>query len=261
MNKKLLDYADEKGCLVQKYSNGQYNAIDSSFLTTNYLYQSYICDPGSDAGLKKAHTFLSSENELTRYWKNEGFNVESRRWIDPDTCSRDNSMGVLCCLVEMNHYGNVRLIASDILGRYSFFQNIITVKGKDKRFSDFCIAEWAVIFRGVMPKKISWLLYPLYYLFDLLTLVSVLVYVLHNLYDNNYNSPLFHLISQVECINRNRSTIFGKVARFMLYNFTPMNKDYDDFEPVVSQLKEYSRSEYDPPIYEVTARLLKKYRN
>lgn len=256
----MRDFADEKGCLVQKHSSSKYNAIDSNFLTTNFLYQEYICDPGNIFSLKKVYCFINKESQFTRYWKDEGFDTESSNWTEQRTVSRDNSMGAFCCLVELEDTVMVRYMAMKIIKRKSFFQNVWSVKGIEKT-PDYCIAEWSVILRGIFDKKNSWKLYVLYYLFDFLFLLSTVIYIVKNYTDNNYNSPLFHMVSQVECINRRCSTFWGKISKWLMYNFIPGNKIYTHSEPVVSQVLEYSRAHYDPPVYEVTEKILRKYRN
>ena len=255
MRKKLIDFTDEKGCLVQKHLNGVYNAIDSNYLTTNYLYQDYVAGNANILSLGKCFEFLDDKNNIIRYWENKDMDSESRLWSDSRTVSRDNSMGIICCLVELQEKEIIRKLAKDILKRKSFFQNVLTVKGVEN-IPDYCIAEWAVILRGLGTK----MLYPLYYGFDFLFMLSTVIYIIKNKTDNNYNSPLFHMVSQVECINRNSSTFFGKISKWLMYNHIPGNKIYTDKEPVISQLMEYSRMHYDPPIYNATIDLLKRYR-
>lgn len=258
MRKSLIEYADDRGDLVQRKSPILYNAIDSNFLTTNFFYQSFIVNEANNYDqLKRVYHYIR-EGQFIRYWKDEGFDVESCNWTEPRTCSRDNSMGAFCCLVELKDTKMIRHMAWRILKRGSFFGNDWTVKGKQKMVGDHCLAEWAVISRGLL--KSNWILYPLYYLLDILFLFNVIIYIVHNFFDLTYNSPLFHMMSQVECINKNRSTLFGKLSKWLLYNFLPNNKEYKHEESVVTQIMEYSRSSYDPPIYTATIDLMKRYR-
>lgn len=260
MNKDVRDYSDKSGNLIQKYANGRYNAVDSSFLTTNYFYQSYIANNDSYTALTRAYNFIEN-NKFIRYKHNESFNLESRMWNDPRTCSRDNSMGVICCLVEMNHTKHLRLFAKDIIKRGMLFQNTLDTKGSEKNYpADYCIAEWAVLYRGVVGEKYRALHYPILLMLDILFLLSVIIHLITNWFEKDYNSPLFHLVSQVECVNRNTSTFGGKLARVLLYNCTPHCPGYEHEEAVVSQLMEYSRMDYDPPIYDITAKVIRKYR-
>jgi hypothetical protein len=257
IRKNLLDYVDSQGCIIQKSKN-KFNAIDSNFLTTNYLYQEYLAEGGSKSGLNLVYNFIGY-GKLIRYWRDSvHYDSEGSFWTNPKTVSRDNSMGALCCLVELNDTKFMRNFAWDLLKRFSFFQNTHTVKGVKKTLPDYCIAEWAIVLRGITKSK---LMYPLLMFFDLLMFINVLFYVVKNWHDNDYNSPLFHLVSQVECINRHNPTPFGMLSRWTLYHLVPVNEKYDHSEPIITQLMEYSRMDYDPPIYKATEKILKRYRD
>lgn len=232
--------------LVQQ-KNTSYNAIDSCFLTCNYLYQSYIAGIDQKSALKLCYSFLDKDGNIIRYPKSEDFNTESKLWPDHRTVSRDNAMGILSVLAELKDKKAVRYIAKGIIKRWSFFQNIHNVKG-EKNTPDYCIAEWAIILRGAFP---TWFMYPIFAMLDCLMVLNSIVYVLHCRYDKKYNSPLFHMISQVFCITRNYPTMFGRIAKWILFTFTPHSPGFSHKNALVSQIMEYSRMYYDPPIYDV----------
>ena len=237
------------GLIVQDKGD-KYNAIDSCFLTCNYYYQSYVAGVDQKGVLNKCYEFLIN-GKVVRYPHNESFDVESRIWNDHRTVSRDNAMGLLCVLTELKDKKAARIIAKDILSRKSFFQNIRNVKG-EKNTPDYCIAEWAIVLRGAFPSK--WM-YPVFAVLDCLMVLNSVVYVLHCRYDKKYNSPLFHMISQVLCITRNFPTLPGRIAKWILFSWTPHSPGFSHENALVSQIMEYSRMDYDPPVYKIVEKL------
>lgn len=257
-DKKILDYSVNGGYLVQKYSSGRFNAVDSAYLTTNYIYQNYIGGKDHINGLNLAYAFIDENFMFRRFPISHDQDSESRNWSNTNNCSRDNSMGTICCLTELGDHIAMKKVAKNIFKNKSFFQNTHTVKGIKKEVPpDFCIAEWSVIYRGMLKEENRKWHYPVLLVLDLLMLINILIYIIKNWFDKTYNSPLFHMISTILCITRNSGTFVGAISKWMLFNLLPQCPGYEDDSPVISQLMEYSRMNYDPPICESTRGVLK----
>lgn len=248
--KNIKDYKDDRQRIIQ--SDG--NCIDSAFLTCNYYYQSKL-----EYGNYMALEFVNHDMKFIRYPISNMSSDEAKYWSDPRTVSRDNSIGTYICLAEIGFYDYCRTFAFSCLMRCNFYQNTHTVKMEKKLVPDFVgISGWSILLRGLMKR--SWLLYPLIMFCDVFLLLSFIFFILKNKYiDPDYNSPLFHMVSTAKFCAEKTPTIFSIAARYILYKFCPVHEQFEGFSGVSSQLREYSRYHFDPPIYEVSDRLEMKY--
>ena len=265
--KHISEFTDGQHLIIQPKGTF-FNAIDSNFLTTNTIAQEVmtrgevnIFDKGKYRGVLSE--FWDEECYLVRYPKSFSNDVESRNWSNHKTVSRDNSIGALiaCNLLEMQNY--CKLFALDTLWRCSFFQNTHTVKMEKKFLPDFCgFGSWAIILRAAGFKGL--LSYPIYLFLDIFLLISTLFFVVKNKYfDNDYNSPLYHMVTAAYFCYLKSPTIFSKANKWVLVNWCPENKAFHEegMHPIESQLREYSRKDYDPPIYNTTRRLMRRFKD
>jgi hypothetical protein len=269
MTKKMTDFLDNKGFVIQKCSYKQ-NMIDSNFLTTNLIYQKLVL--GDDKwfngngldymGHQARGAFSHEKGTMRRYWKNFdsliGANpVETKLYTNPNHVSRDNSMGYIMMLGKLGLHSDARAILFNMIKRGSFFQNTHTVKGEKKVVPDLCGPEqYAVILRSCFSKNILLLLFPLLLLLDCFFLLNVIVHVAKSFYDPTHTSTCHHELS---AILQNRDTYRTPASyiaeKLYLYVRKPV-PEFPDKEPVVSAVKYYSRVDYDAPIYETTARVV-----
>lgn len=268
-NKDMLKYLDEKGFIIQK-SRRKINAIDSNFLTSGVLYQKLVLGdtewidgrPLEVVGNLVKDNYLTEEGHIKRYWKNyeklTGSNpLETRWYTDPSHVSRDNSMNMIMLLGKLGHHEEVRKILFNIVKRGSFFQNTHTVKGERKFLPDLCGPEqYSVILRASTHKNYLLFLYPLFLFLDLFFLLSILVHVLKSKKDPTYASTVHHYLSAVLQTTDTIQTPFSWLAKKLFLNYRDPVPEFYDKEPIVSAMKYYSRSDYDPPIYETTARVV-----
>jgi len=270
--KDMKDYFDKKTLLHQK-SNSKINFIDSCFLTTNSIYQKAILgdenwfNPNGlnyMAGLA-GDAYTTSEGQIRRYHSNFGKLIganpkETLIYDNPNHVSRDNSLGMI---MMMGHFGDRKFVRNFMLQtllRGSFFQNTHTVKGEKKSFPDFAgPGSWSIMIRSGFSKPILVLLYPLLLLLDIGFMASYLFHVLLSKKDPTHTSTVFHMLSGL-LLARQLPTPFSFIAEKVFLNFRSKVPGFDDEEPVVSALKYYSRSTYDPPIYELGARVVNHLR-
>ncbi len=266
--KKLDDYVVDYNLIIQKKKDF-FNAIDSNFLTTNTIAQEIMNDWISPSDneevfigrLQAVGRFWNGDKQILRFPISYSNNVESRNWDDPRTVSRDNSLGCLVASALVGRRKSNKQFAIDTIKRFSFFQNTHTVKMEKKIVPDFAgPGSWSVILRATGGAR-GFLYYPIYLFFDLFLLISTLFFVLKNkFYDNDYNSPLYHMVTTAFYCSLDQPTLFSRLNRWVLVKFCPVNKKFDNGEhPIITQLMEYSRMYYDPPIYETTKKLLKRY--
>lgn len=273
--KQLNDFRIKTDYLCQVKGAGRYNAIDANFLTCNFEVQKFFAT--GKKPLRNEHIKAFSKlGSIVRFPFKHYQDEESRLWDDPRTVSRDNSLG---CLIALNllcgKYGlsECRAFALKTIKRWSFFQNTHTVKGNKKLLPDWCGPDsWAVLLRACFEpgnsKALGLMLMPL----DLMFTVNIMVFLVHCFFVRDYNSPLFHMISTVYFCNHSHGNIVTRFNKWLLLTKTPVNKEYSiksgyfrrewkegfnkKYGGVISQLGEYSRASYDPPIYDVTWRLL-----
>jgi hypothetical protein len=181
--------------------------------------------------------------------------------MNPNHVSRDNSMGYIMMLGKFGYHEDVRKILLNIVKRGSFFQNTHTVKGERKLLPDLCGPEqYSVILRASTQKKYLLLLYPLILLLDFFFMLSILIHVVKSHYDPSHTSTINHELSAVLQAKDTVQTPFSWIAEKLFLNYRLPMIGYPDKENLVSCMKYYSRSSYDPPVYEITARVVEYLR-
>lgn len=254
--KMMKDYTLDNKCIVQT-KKPFFNAVDSNFLTCNtyYIQSNHLNLSIEEIG---AITKFAKKNKIVRYPNNSTHSSESLYWANPKTVSRDNSIGFLIATSEiLKDYSFCIRFCIDTLLRLSFFQNTHTVNMKRKFLPDFCgLGCWSILLRTTNLFR-SFIFTPAFMILDVFYMFSIITFIIRNKYfDNDYNSPLYHMISSViymAKVNRNPVSIFNK---WLLLTKCPFNKKYPrsayfGITGVESQLMEYSRAHYDPPIYTI----------
>lgn len=271
--KKMINYLDRKGYLIQK-SSYKTNMIDSNFLTTNTIYQKAVLGdkkwfdgkPLSDIANGAMIDFRDSEGVIRRYHENyselKGANPQETNWYkDPRHVSRDNSMGYIMMLGKFGYHDEVRKILFNIVKRGSFFQNTHSVKGERKPLPDLCGPEqYSVILRASTQQNKLLILYPLILFLDLFFFLSILVHTIKSYYDPTHTSTIHHELSAILQAKDTIQTPFSWLAEKIFLKYRLPVKGYPDKEALVSCVKYYSRSDYDPPIYETTSRVVEYLR-
>jgi len=262
--KYMDNYLDSSGFICQR-DNKSENYIDSNFLTSNYLYQSMYLDAKSFVkGVSLDHQghlfnkyYTTSSGKLMRYHKNFDYlksanKLEYSRYTDYNTVSRDNSMGHIILRAKLGCYAQNRQFLYDIIKRGFTFQNKITVKGEPKFIADLCGPEHlATILRSCWsPDKLKYL-YPLFLVLDLFFLLSILVHVIRSYYDSYYCSTVFHTMSAMLQFKETLQTPISKLST-LLFFLRKKPTGYESYGTLESCLRRYSRSSFDPPIYDLS---------
>lgn len=266
--KNINNFMDYRGFLVQKKPGGhKYNAVDSNFLNTNWAFQSLLVEDSKqkrvDADLI-LKTYRTMPGVLRRYWKNDRNvhnNEESVIWTDPRTVSRDNSIGYICLAGYMGHYKSMRSFAWGVLKRGSFFQNTRTTKGKPKLVPDFCgLTQWSTLLRACFKPGVLVALYPVLLFLDVFFMLSLIFDVLRSKFKPNHCSTVFHTVSAIMQKRVTLPTPFSALGGWVYFKFLSKPDGYImDEHAVISCLRYYSRASYDPPIYNVTKRLIEEW--
>ena len=263
--KNINDFKDFKGFLVQKkYASAvKYNAVDSNFLNSNYLYQKLLVEPDQKTR-DHAHKFIKMyQNQLgtlRRYYKTESMREdgEDQLWTNPNTVSRDNSMGFIVLAGYLDRRDVVRQFAINTIKRGSFFQNKITNKGEKKIVPDFCgPSQWSTIVRSCFKDNILLFLYPLLLVLDFFFMLSLIWDVLYSYYHPKETSTVFHTVSAIYQKKFTLQTPFSMIGSYIYMGYRCPIKEYQGHR-IVTCLKYYSRVSYDPPIYEQTRVLINK---
>lgn len=271
--KKIKDFLDKRQYLIQK-SDSKINCIDSNFLTTNIALQKFYLGENwvnGDDLILVSKSILKDYSDrygvIRRYYENFdkllGSNPEeTKRYKNPNHVSRDNSMGYLMLSGHIGKKGFVRQFIINMLKRGSFFQNTHTVKGEKKLVPDFCgPSQYALLLRAGLPQPLLILLYPLLLIVDFFYLLSYTFHVLQSWYDPTHTSTVPHMLSGVLTCRSTIQTPFSYLAEKVFINYRKQVPNYEDKEPIVSALKYYSRKPYDPPIYLVGERVLRRLRD
>lgn len=241
------------GYIVQMRRDKSYNAIDSNFLTTNTYYLQSLYG-GFDRSYISTILKYSQNGQFLRFPYSLPAGSESIHWNDPRTVSRDNSIGCLIALSELCGADGVkecRSFAWNMIKRLSFFQNTHDVKLNKKLLPDFCTpGTWGIILRSTkLFTSRLWL--PMYLVLDSFYTLTLISFIIKCRRDNNYNSPLYHMVSSVYFMDAAHWNVVSNFNKWLLLNKVPMNKNYPGIDSIWSQLREYSRMDYDPPIYHV----------
>lgn len=261
--KNIKDYMDKKGYIVQK-TPGKQNMIDSNFLTVNLLYQKMFLGHSEwfdgrnikDVATSAVMDFSSVSGGIRRYWRNfddlEGANIlETARYTDTSTVSRDNSMGYISLLGKLGHHVHARKILLEIVKRGSFFQNTVTVKGVKKTVPDLCgPSQYAIILRSCFSNNTLFFLFPLICVLDTFLFLNQLVHVLQSYYDPTHTSTIHHRITSILRCRDTIQTPFSYLSEKLLVKCR--KKVYSEFGTLESATRYYSRSVYDAPIYDIT---------
>lgn len=270
--KNFKDFLDKRQYIIQK-SNNKLNYIDANFLNTNIAFQKLYLGENwvnSDSVMIVSKSILKDFSDrygvIRRYYENYdkllGANPEeTKRYTNPNHVSRDNSMGYMMLAGHMGNKGFVRNFMFRILKRGSFFQNTHTVKGEKKIVPDFCDpSHWALLLRAGLPKPLLILLYPLFLVLDIFHFISYTFHVIQSWFDPTHTSTVLHMLSGVLMCRSTIQTPFSYLAEKVFINYRKQVPGFEDKEPIVSALKYCSRQVYDPPIYEVTERIMRKLR-
>lgn len=268
----MKNYLDKKGFLIQK-SDKRINCIDSNFLTTNiafqklYLGEQWVNEYSPlDISKKALKAYSDQYGVIRRYYENFdtllGANPEeTARYTNPNHVSRDNSMGYMMLSGHVGEKGFVRSFLWKTIKRFSFFQNTHTVKGEKKIVPDFCgPSQYAILLRAALPKFLLVLLYPLILLLDIFYFLSYTFHVIQSRFDPTHTSTVLHMLSGVLMCRSTIQTPFSYLAEKVFINYRKQVPDFEDEEPIVSAMKYYSRKSYDPPVYEVTERVIRRLR-
>lgn len=276
--KKLDNFRDVKGYLVYKKhaSAERYNAIDSNFLNSNTFYQQLLTKESHHvryAANRFIKEFQHAPGILRRYYKNDRdvqindqeLNDECPYWMQPETVSRDNSMGFIVLAGYLGRYDVVRKFAVYTLKRGSFFQNVKTNKWEDKLVPDFCgLSQWATILRSCFGKKALIGLFPVLCVLDFFFMLALIWDVLYFRVNHHDYSTVFHTLSAVMQKKMTVQTPFSAIGCYVYLNYLPAPTDYNpkkaDDHRIVACLKYYSNASYEPPIYDVSGAMLKRFK-
>jgi hypothetical protein len=262
--KKLDRFMDDLGFLVQKTPD-HFNAVDSNFLTTNSVYQKLVSGDNTWNSTMSASAVSAlamyrfmKDGKLRRYHSIQD-TEEGRLWTDSRTVSRDNSIGYIILAGFLGEKERVKQITKDILKRGSFFQNTHTTKGKRKFLPDFCgLSTWSIIYRALFQKK-SLVLFL--FLLDFFWLLHLIVHVIKSHTKYFQTSTVYHQVSALIQTKLTKETVFSRLGFSFYFRF---HRIFNDFQEegdngVISALRYYSRAKYDPPIYDITKKVLDKF--
>jgi hypothetical protein len=267
--KDFKKYLDKKHLLFQK-SGSKQNYIDSNFLNTNSLFQkSIIGDTNwfNNNGLEYMSnvmktTYRANKGVIRRYSDNFGAlpgtsSEETTRYNNPNHVSRDNSMGYLMMLSRFGGKAEVSSFMWNTLMRGSFFQNTHTVKGIKKTVPDFCGPEqWALLIRAGFSKPMLILLYPLLMVLDVFLMLNYVWHVLQSFYSPYHTSTVFHMLSGVLLLKTSMQTPCSFIAEKVFLNCRKSPEGYHHKEAIVNAMAYYSRQTYDPPLEQLTEKVM-----
>jgi hypothetical protein len=107
-----------------------------------------------------------------------------------------------------------------------------------------------------MPKWALILLLPLLLVCDVFFMLSLVFHVLKSCYDPTYASTVYHEVSACFQAKDVFPTPFTAIGRYIFLKFRRPVEGYPAESGVISALKYYSRSSFDPPIFEVSRKLI-----
>lgn len=273
MTKKLINFLDKQDLMIQK-DKYHVNCIDSNFLTSNTIYQKAVIGDtswingrslGNIAAVAK-DAYKADKGLIRRYNKNYGSlpganSEETKRYTDPNHCSRDNSMGYIMMLGKYGYHQDVKDIAVSIIKRGSLFQNKIRVDGTKKKMADLCDpGQYGVLMRAALDKTDLIWGYLILMFCDLFMLANVVIHVLQSKKDPTHTSTVFHMISALMQAKDTVQTPFSKLATYLLLNKREGVPGFEHEEPVVSAIMYYSRYKYDAPLEQIVERSVKYLR-
>ena len=273
MTKKLTNYLDKQDLMIQKDIQNV-NCIDSNFLTSNTIYQKAVMGDHSWINGRSLSNIASVARDayradkglIRRYNKNYGSlpganSEETKRYTDPNHCSRDNSIGYIIMLGKYGYTDDVKDISLNIIKRGSLFQNKIKVDGSKKFMPDLCDpGQYGILMRAALSKSDLYLGYLVLMICDLFMLLNVGIHVLQSKKDPTHTSTVYHMISALMQAKDTVETPFSKLATYLLLNKRSGVPGFEHDEPVVSAMKYYSRTSYDPPLEEIVERSVKYLR-
>lgn len=262
-----LKFLDDNGFLRQIDSR-KVNYIDTNFLTTNTIYQKIMLGDifwydksNIESTANKCLHMLYRNGKIIRYYKNFPMligtsTLETIRYTDYRTVSRDNSMGYLILAGHMGQKDKVKKFMWDTLLRFSFFQNTLTVKGERKLLPDLCgPSQWSVLLRAGFTKPSLILMYPLLLVLDFFYMLSYIFHVARSYTNPSHTSTVHHMLSAVIQAKKNVPTVFTYIAE-KVFKMRKQVTDFKRADSLTSAMSYYSRQTYDPKIEHVTVRVV-----
>lgn len=246
-------FMDGELIVQDKYALDKCNPeVDSMFLTANTYY--LLQKKASHSVLGRFAHFDDKRNVIFRRFDRPGAR-EGAPYNNPNNLSRDNLIGMINYCGWRGWENCAKSVAKQILLRGSFFQNTHTTEGKRKLLPDFCgPSSWAVIVRAcALPTLLA---LPLLLILDAITTLQTLFTVL--LTPANKASTVYHTLATLHRATVKQPTPFSLLNYRLFLKLRKPVPGYEAESGVISALKYYSRSSFDPPIYEVAEKFLKE---